>query len=305
MSREETKKYLSNVTSLLLANTPRDVLTADREKELGTVIQAYVTLTDEQKAQLSQTELAAKKSAYDAAREEFITHNIRMVVKIADQFLGYKIPVEDLVSEGTIGLMTAVDKFDPTRGFRFSTMATWWIRQAITRYADQHRRQIRYPAHVQEMLSKINKARQEFVNTNNREPSDEEIAAQLKNEITADKIKELFQNTQPITSMNAIVGDEENSEVGDFIADEGDKSPDQYVSESENRQLIETLMDGALTEQEKLIVEKRNGLHGVEEETLEQIGAEIGLTRERVRQLEKGAYDKMKLYAKKHNIEAN
>jgi RNA polymerase primary sigma factor len=212
---------------------------------------------------------AAQKTAnsqvyqdYVWARNEFITHNIRLVVKLANQYTGYKVPIEDLIDEGMFGLMTAVEKFDPTRGFRFSTMATWWIQQAITRFATQNRRQIRYPAHVQEMLSKINKARQEYVNLHNEEPTDEQISEMLKGEITPDKIKELYQNTQPITSMNALVGDEDNSEVGDFIPDEGDKSPDQYVSESENKDITDILMNGALTEQEKLIVEKRNGLHG-------------------------------------------
>ena len=304
MSREETRRYLTNATSLLLANSPKDVLTKEQEQDLGTKIQAYNKLSDEEKAE------EAKKNSviyteYVFSRNEFITHNIRLVVKIANQFMGYKIPIEDLIDEGTFGLMTAVEKFDPTRGFRFSTMATWWIRQAITRYASQNRRQIRYPAHVQEQLSKINKARQEYMNLHNEEPTDAQISEMLKGELSEEDIKELYQNTQPITSMNALVGDEDNSEVGDFIPDEGDKSPDQYVSEAENKDITEILMNGALTDQEKLIVEKRNGLHGIQEETLEQIGSEIGLTRERVRQLEKGAYDKMKLYAKKHNIEAN
>jgi RNA polymerase sigma factor, sigma-70 family len=304
MSKEETKRYLTNTISLLLANAPKEILNADQEKELGTKIQAYVVLDDDKKA----AEKAANSPLYQDyvnARNDFITHNIRLVVKLANQYTGYKVPIEDLVDEGMFGLMTAVEKFDPKRGFRFSTMATWWIQQAITRFATQNRRQIRYPAHVQEMLSKINKARQEYVNLHNEEPTDEQISEMLKGEITPDKIKELYQNTQPITSMNALVGDEDNSEVGDFIPDEGDKSPDQYVSESENKDIIDVLIDGALTEQEKKIVYARIGLHGQQEETLEQIGQEIGLTRERVRQLEKGAYDKMKLYAKKHNIEVN
>ena len=304
MSKEETRRYLTNATSLLLANAPKEILTKEQEQDLGTKIQAFVTLSEEEQA-AQKTVNSQIYQDYVWARNEFITHNIRLVVKLANQYTGYKVPIEDLIDEGMFGLMTAVEKFDPTRGFRFSTMATWWIQQAITRFATQNRRQIRYPAHVQEMLSKINKARQEYVNLHNEEPTDEQISEMLKGEITPDKIKELYQNTQPITSMNALVGDEDNSEVGDFIPDEGDKSPDQYVSESENKDMTEILMNGALTDQEKLIVEKRNGLHGVQEETLEQIGAEIGLTRERVRQLEKGAYDKMKLYAKKHNIEAN
>ena len=304
MSKEETRRYLTNATSLLLANAPKEILNKEQEQDLGTKIQAFVTLSEEEQA-AQKTANSQLYQDYVWARNEFITHNIRLVVKLANQYTGYKVPIEDLIDEGMFGLMTAVEKFDPTRGFRFSTMATWWIQQAITRFATQNRRQIRYPAHVQEMLSKINKARQEYVNLHNEEPTDEQISEILKGEITPDKIKELYQNTQPITSMNALVGDEDNSEVGDFIPDEGDKSPDQYVSESENKDTTEILMNGALTDQEKLIVEKRNGLHGVQEETLEQIGAEIGLTRERVRQLEKGAYDKMKLYAKKHNIEAN
>jgi RNA polymerase sigma factor (sigma-70 family) len=304
MSKEETRRYLTNATSLLLANAPKEILTKEQEQDLGTKIQAFVTLSEEEQA-AQKTANSQAYQDYVWARNEFITHNIRLVVKLANQYTGYKVPIEDLIDEGMFGLMTAVEKFDPTRGFRFSTMATWWIQQAITRFATQNRRQIRYPAHVQEMLSKINKARQEYVNLHNEEPTDEQISEMLKGEITPDKIKELYQNTQPITSMNALVGDEDNSEVGDFIPDEGDKSPDQYVSESENKDMTEILMNGALTDQEKLIVEKRNGLHGVQEETLEQIGSEIGLTRERVRQLEKGAYDKMKLYAKKHNIEAN
>ena len=304
MSKEETRRYLTNATSLLLANAPKEILNKEQEQDLGTKIQAFVTLSEEEQA-AQKTANSQLYQDYVWARNEFITHNIRLVVKLANQYTGYKVPIEDLIDEGMFGLMTAVEKFDPTRGFRFSTMATWWIQQAITRFATQNRRQIRYPAHVQEMLSKINKARQEYVNLHNEEPTDEQISEMLKGEITPDKIKELYQNTQPITSMNALVGDEDNSEVGDFIPDEGDKSPDQYVSESENKDMTEILMNGALTDQEKLIVEKRNGLHGVQEETLEQIGAEIGLTRERVRQLEKGAYDKMKLYAKKHNIEAN
>ena len=176
MSKEETRRYLTNATSLLLANAPKEILTKEQEQDLGTKIQAFVTLSEEEQAAQKTTNSQVYQD-YVWARNEFITHNIRLVVKLANQYTGYKVPIEDLIDEGMFGLMTAVEKFDPTRGFRFSTMATWWIQQAITRFATQNRRQIRYPAHVQEMLSKINKARQEFVNTNNREPSDEEIAA--------------------------------------------------------------------------------------------------------------------------------
>lgn len=282
--------YSKSSVQLLLDKAPKELLTAEQEWALGRTIQTALNSQDPQLLE-----------AGEKARVELFEHNLRLVASEAYKYSGYKLPLEDLVQEGALGLLTAINKFDPERKFRFSTAAVPWIKQAITRYIAEYRKTIRFPVHISEMLSKINKASIELFQTLEREPTEEEISELLEGKITADKIRYLRQVTQPISSTNAIVGDEEDSELGDFIEDNEDQSPQEYAIQSETEDKVQVLLN-CLNEQERKIMEWRWGLNGGTEYTLEEVGAFLNLTRERVRQLEKEALNKMRIFAQNNRI---
>lgn len=284
------KKQEKTTIQLMLSRAPQRLLTPEEELDLGHIIQSGLNDTDPE-----------IKAVVDKAINDLFMHNLKLVVGEAYKYSGYKIPIEDLVQEGTIGLMTAVKKYDPERGFRFSTAAVPWIKQAITRYIAEHRKVIRYPVHVSEQMNKINKAIAALYQTLEREPTAEEISEYLGGKIAAEKVLELQRLTQPVTSMNVIVGEEQDTELGDFIEDEDALAPTKWVEQQEAKRAVEELLT-CLTPQEKRIIEWRWGLKDGVDYTLEEIGNTLGLTRERIRQLEKDAINKMKIYARNHNI---
>lgn len=230
----------------------------------------------------------------EEARHILIESNLRLVVNIAKHYLGRGMSFLDLISEGNLGLMKAVEKFDYTKGFKFSTYATWWIRQAITRAIADQARTIRIPVHMVETINKITRAQRQLVQELGREPTGEEISEKLDGILSADRIREIQRIALEPVSLETPIGEEEDSHIGDFIEDKDAISPSDYTS---NVLLIDELyevMHDCLTDREDRVIRLRYGLDDNRPRTLEEVGKEFGVTRERIRQIEAKAIRKMR-----------
>lgn len=241
-----------------------------------------------------EQELAKRiKEGDQEAKDELTNCNLKLVVSIAKHYIKRGMDFLDLIQEGNVGLMKAVDKFDYTRGFKFSTYATWWIRQAITRALADQARTIRIPVHMVETINKITKAQRKLVQKYNRDPTAEEISEELNGLYTPEKIREIQQIALDPLSLEKPVGEEEDSHVGDFIEDRDNETPSQYAqNEILKRKLSEVLMD--LSERERRVIELRYGLYDGRTHTLEEVGKEFNVTRERIRQIEAKAIKKLR-----------
>lgn len=264
-SQDSLKLYLRDISSIPL-------LTPEEELELA--------------KKIKDGKLAEKRKA----KERMVTSNLRLVVSIAKKFHYGKLEMQDLIQEGTLGLMKAIDKYDYTKGYRFSTYATWWIRQAISRAIADKGKAVRIPIHMQETISKLKKAKQKLEQILDEEPTPEQIAEEMK--LPVSKVKNILQYAQEVVSLDAPIGENETT-IGSFVEDEtAEDEFDKVANEELHDRILDAL--GTLTNREKKIMCMRYGIGINRTYTLEEIGKEFNITRERVRQIETKALKKLK-----------
>ena len=251
-------------------------------KEIGNI----PLLTHDEEIDLAQKILEGN----DAAKEKLITSNLRLVVSVAKKYYNSGMATLDLIQEGNLGLIKAVEKFDYTKGFKFSTYATWWSRQSISRSISDQSRTIRIPVHMSETINKVSRARAKLSQILNRDPDDEEIAKEMG--MSIEKLHEVNRYAQELISLDTPVGEDGDSNFGDFIPDNDQESPFKNILQEELHNRIILALE-TLTPREQKVIKMRYGIDMEKTYTLEEIGKEFGITRERIRQIESKAIKKL------------
>ena len=290
---DPVKMYLHDIGQI-------DLLTITQESEFARMYQESLMCQEKINSYKKQgkqipeeemKELQKKIADGEEARKILIESNLRLVVSIAKRYLGRGLLLLDLIQEGNMGLMKAVNKFDPTKGFKFSTYATWWIRQAITRAIADNARTIRIPVHMVETINKLVRTTRRLTQEKRREPTPEEIAAEMK--ISVEKVQTIQRIAQEPISFDATVGEDDDSSLGDFIDDKDTLNPLEYTENMIYREEIEKVLQ-TLTPREEKVIRLRYGLDDNRPRTLEEVGKEFGVTRERIRQIEAKAIRRLR-----------
>lgn len=271
-----------------------DVYATDSVKAYLKEIGRYQLIGYEEEIELAK--LIEKGGADgERAKEDLANANLRLVVNNAKRYINRGLPLLDLIQEGNIGLMKAVEKFDYKKGYKFSTYATWWIKQAISRSLADHARTIRVPVHMVESMNKVKRAQRELSTILDHNPTPEEISAYIN--LSVEKVVEIFKLSQDTVSLESPVGDENDSQLGDFLEDNTIKSPEEQVSMMMLREALEKVL-ATLNEREEQVIRLRFGFDDNNTRTLEEVGEAFGVTRERIRQIEAKAIRKMRAPSK-------
>ena len=295
-----TIKYDDPVRMYLKEIGKIQLLTFDEETRLANVItdgniaQEQLASIEEEGYEIPESDLEKLRELVrkgEVAKNKLVEANLRLVVSIAKKYVGRGLQFLDLIQEGNMGLMKAVEKFDSNRGFKFSTYATWWIRQAITRAVADQARTIRIPVHMVETINKLVRVQRQLVQELSREPSPEEVADRMG--IPVEKVQQIQKIAQEPISLEAPVGEEEDSSLGDFISDPTALDPYEYTAQEMLKKELNEVLQG-LTDREEKVLRMRFGLLDGRQRTLEEVGREFGVTRERIRQIEAKALRKLK-----------
>ena len=286
---DPVKMYLKEIGQIPLLDPKEEPIIARQIQEGEEAKEAMKNpdLSDEEKKKLAKVIADGEQ-----AKQTLISSNLRLVVSIAKKYVGRGMLFLDLIQEGNIGLIKAVEKFDYTKGFKFSTYATWWIRQSITRAIADQARTIRIPVHMVETINKLTRIQRQLVQDLGRDPLPEEIAEKMEN-ISAEKVREIQKIALDPVSLETPIGEEDDSHLGDFIEDKDTLSPDDYTNNQLLKDEINAVLQG-LTEREEKVLRLRFGLLDGRTRTLEEVGKEFNVTRERIRQIEAKALRKLK-----------
>jgi RNA polymerase primary sigma factor len=288
-TNDPVRMYLKEIGKVALLTAQDEV---DLSKKMGEGEQAGDRLTGEEKLSETQVrELLALQRRGEGAKRHLVEANLRLVVSIAKRYVGRGMAFLDLIQEGNLGLIRAVEKFDYTKGFKFSTYATWWIRQAITRAIADQARTIRIPVHMVETINKLVRIQRQLLQDLGREPTAEEIAQQM--ELTAERVREIQKISQEPVSLETPVGEEEDSHLGDFIEDAEAVVPLERASFRLLQEQLEMVLH-TLSDREKEVIRLRFGLVDGQPRTLEEVGKKFGVTRERIRQIESKTLSKLR-----------
>ena len=264
-----------------------DVIITSSVKMYLREIGQYDLLSREEEIKLAE----AAANGDQKAKDDLVNHNLRLVVSIAKRYMGRGLTLLDLIQEGNMGLIKAVDKYDVSKGFKFSTYATYWIKQAISRAVMDQARNIRIPVHIIELMSNIKKVEHDFQQIYGREPKETEVATALGIEVK--KVKEAYTWMKDTTSLDIMVGDDEDTTIGSFIEDESVVPAFVAIEENDRTTAIRNILD-TLNDREKMVIVRRFGIGLDRAETLDEIGKELGLSRERIRQIEATALRKLR-----------
>ncbi len=287
---DPVKMYLKEIGQIPLLNPKQEPVIAKAiqdGEDARAKLAAEPDLSDEEKKELNRISVEGEQ-----AKQLLISSNLRLVVSIAKKYVGRGMLFLDLIQEGNCGLIKAVEKFDYTKGFKFSTYATWWIRQSITRAIADQARTIRIPGHMVETINKLTRIQRQLVQDLGRDPLPEEIAEKMEG-ISAEKVRDIQKIALDPVSLETPIGEEDDSHLGDFIEDKETLSPDDYTNNQLLKDEINAVLQG-LTEREEKVLRLRFGLYDGRTRTLEEVGKEFNVTRERIRQIEAKALRKLK-----------